>query len=108
MAGSTNVIELNDENFDAIVSKSEHPVLVDFGATWCGPCKALAPIVDKLADENVGKYKVCKVDIDEAPKVTAKFGVRGVPTILVFKNGEKSAQHVGVTNKENLLKMLGG
>jgi thioredoxin 1 len=105
---SGNVIELNDENFDAEVSKSTQPVLVDFGATWCGPCKALAPVVEKLADETVGKYKVCKVDTDEAPKVSAKFGVRSVPTILVFKNGEKVAQHVGLTNKEKLLTMLGG
>jgi len=107
MAGS-NVIELNDSNFEAEVTKSTQPVLVDFGATWCGPCKALEPIVKKLADETVGKYKVCKIDIDDAPAITAKFGVRGVPTVLVFKNGERTGQHVGVTTKENLLKMLGG
>jgi thioredoxin 1 len=107
MAGS-NVIELNDENFDKEVGTSVQPVLVDFGATWCGPCKVLAPIVEKLADESVGKYKVCKVDIDEAPGITAKFGVRGVPTVIVFKGGQRAGQHVGVTNKENLLKMLEG
>lgn len=106
MAGN-NVIELNDTNFDSEVTTSDKPVLVDFGATWCGPCKVLAPIVEKLADEFAGKYKVCKVDIDEAPTVTAKFGIRGVPTVLVFKNGQKTGQHVGVTNKETLLKMLG-
>jgi thioredoxin 1 len=106
MAGN-NVIELNDANFDNEIKASDKPVLVDFGATWCGPCKILAPIVEKLADEYAGKYKVCKVDIDEAPTVTAKFGIRGVPTVLVFKNGEKTGQHVGVTNKETLLKMLG-
>ena len=107
MAGS-NVIVLTDENFDAEVSKSEQPVLVDFGATWCGPCKALSPIVDKLADETVGKFKICKVDIDDAPKVTAKYGVKGVPTVIVFKKGERAAQHVGLTNKDKLLQMLGG
>jgi thioredoxin 1 len=106
MAGK-NVIELNDSNFDNEVATSDKPVLVDFGATWCSPCKVLAPIVEKLADEYAGKFKVCKVDIDEAPTVTAKFGIRGVPTVLVFKNGEKTGQHVGVTNKETLLKMLG-
>jgi thioredoxin 1 len=105
MAGN-NVIELNDANFDKEVNASDKPVLVDFGATWCGPCKILAPIVEKLADEFAGKYKVCKVDIDEAPTVAAKFGINGVPTVLVFKNGQKTGQHVGVTNKETLLKML--
>lgn len=108
MSGSNNVIDLTDANFDEVVNKSANPVLVDFGATWCGPCKALAPVVDKLADENVGKYTVCKVDIDEAPGITAKFGVMSVPTLIVFKNGAQAAQHVGVTNKEKLLKMLGG
>jgi thioredoxin 1 len=105
MAGK-NVIELNDGNFDAEI-KGDQPVLVDFSATWCGPCKILTPIVEKIADEFAGKYKICKVDIDESPSVAAKFGIRGVPTVLVFKNGEKTSQHVGVTNKETLLKMLG-
>ncbi len=105
MAGK-NVIELNDGNFDTEI-KGDQPVLVDFSATWCGPCKILTPIVEKIADEFAGKYKICKVDIDESPSITAKFGIRGVPTVLVFKNGEKTGQHVGVTNKETLLKMLG-
>jgi thioredoxin 1 len=107
MAGK-NVIELTDENFDTEVTSSPIPVLVDFTATWCGPCKMLAPIVEKIADENVGKYKVAKLDIDDAPKVTQRFGVRSVPTILVFKGGEKKGQHVGVTNKEALIKLLEG
>ncbi len=106
MAGK-NVIEINDQNFDSEVLKSDVPVLVDFSATWCGPCKVLAPIVEKLADESVGKFKVGKIDIDESPATTTKFGVRGVPTVIVFKKGEKSGQHVGVTNKETLLKLLG-
>lgn len=101
-----NVITVRDDNFEAEVMKSTSPVLVDFTATWCGPCKMLSPIVDKIADETVGKYKVAKVDIDECPKVTARFGIRGVPTVMVFKNGEKRGQHVGVTNKETLLKLL--
>ncbi len=106
MAGSKNVIEVNDSNFESEVLKADRPVLVDFGATWCGPCKALAPIVDKIADENVGKVKVAKVDIDDSPGVAQKYGIRGVPTVLVFKSGEKKAQHVGLTTKENLLKLL--
>jgi thioredoxin 1 len=107
MAGK-NVIDLNDQNFETEVLKSDVPVLVDFGATWCGPCKVLAPIVDKLAEEFVGKFKVGKVDIDESPTTTAKFGIRGVPTVIVFKAGQKSGQHVGVTNKETLVKLLTG
>jgi thioredoxin 1 len=107
MAGK-NVLELNDTNFDSEVIKSEQPVLVDFSATWCGPCKVLTPIVEKLADECVGQFKVGKIDIDESPNVTAKFGIRGVPTVIVFKKGEKAGQHVGVTNKETLLKLLNG
>jgi thioredoxin 1 len=104
MAGK--VIELTDTNFDTEVLKSTEPVLVDFTATWCGPCKALAPVVEKLAEESGGKFKVGKLDIDEAPDVTKRYGVRGVPTVLVFKGGEKVDQHVGVTNRETLLKML--
>lgn len=107
MAGK-NIIELTDSNFDQEVLKSSEPVLVDFTATWCGPCKMLAPIVEKVADETVGKYKVGKLDIDDAPSITQRYGIRGVPTVLVFKNGEKVGQHVGVTNKETLLKLLGG
>ena len=84
-----NVIDVSDSNFDAEVLKSESPVLVDFTATWCGPCKQLAPVVEKIADENVGKYKVAKVDIDDCPSITQKYGVRGVPTVMVFKGGEK-------------------
>lgn len=107
MAGK-NIIHLSDANFDAEVLKSSVPVLVDFTATWCGPCKVLAPIVENLADEFEGQYKVAKLDIDEAPETTKRYGVRGVPTVIVFKNGEKATQHVGVTNKETLVKLLQG
>lgn len=105
MAGK-NIIELTDDNFDAEVMQSSVPVLVDFTATWCGPCKVLAPVVEQLADEFAGTYKVGKLDIDDAPEVTKKFGVRGVPTVMVFAGGERKGQHVGVTNKETLLKLL--
>lgn len=105
--GGANVLEINDLNFDAEVLKSSVPFLLDFSATWCGPCKVLSPIVDKLADELQGKVRVGKVDIDDSPGVTAKFGIRGVPTVLVFKAGQESGRHVGVTNKETLVKMLG-
>lgn len=103
-----NVIDLSDASFDQEVLKADKPVLVDFTATWCGPCKMLAPIVEKIADENVGKYKIAKLDIDDNPGITARYGVRGVPTVMVFKGGQKAGQHVGVTNKETLIKLLEG
>jgi thioredoxin 1 len=105
--GGANVLEINDLNFETEVLKSSVPFLLDFSATWCGPCKVLSPIVDKLADEFQGKVRVGKVDIDDSPAVTAKFGIRGVPTVLVFKAGQESGRHVGVTNKDTLVKMLG-
>lgn len=106
MASGKNVIEVTDANFQSEVADSSIPVLVDFSATWCGPCKQLAPIVEKLADEGVGKYKVVAIDIDDSPAVTQKFGVRGVPTVMVFKGGKVVGQHVGLTNKDTLTKLL--
>ena len=106
MAGA-NVLEINDGNFDTEVLKADVPVLLDFSAVWCGPCKVLEPIVTKLADEYKGKVKVGKLDIDDSPGVASKFGIRGVPTVLIFKGGKESGRHVGVTNKETLLKLLG-
>jgi thioredoxin 1 len=106
--GTTNIAHFNDTNWDAEVIKSEVPVLVDFSAAWCGPCKTLAPIVEKLADELAGKVKVGKVDTDESPQTSAKYGVKSIPTVMVFVGGERKSQHVGMTNRENLLKLLGG
>jgi thioredoxin 1 len=107
MAGH-NVITLSDTTFDEVVLASEAPVLVDFTATWCGPCKQLTPIVEKLADETVGRFRVAKVDIDDCPGIARKFGIKSVPTVMVFKGGEKKAQHVGLTGKDALLKLLEG
>lgn len=107
MASSKNIKAFNEQNFETEVLSSDIPVLVDFTATWCGPCKALAPIVEKLADEFEGKVKVGKLDIDESPGVTAKYGVRGVPTVIVFKGGKKSGQHVGLTTRDKLVALLG-
>jgi thioredoxin 1 len=103
---SAKVTILNDQNFDQEVIKSSLPVVVDFTATWCGPCKALAPIIDQLAEELDGKVKVGKVDIDDAPGAAAKYGVRSVPTVLVFKNGERAAQSVGLTTKQRLVELI--
>ena len=106
MAGEENLVHLNDLNWEEEVTKSTVPVLVDFSAVWCGPCKQLSPIIQKLSDELVGKVKVGKLDIDESPATSAKFGIRGVPTVMVFVGGERKSQHVGLTNKENLLKLI--
>ena len=105
---SKNVLVLNDMNFESEIKGSDQPVLVDFTATWCGPCKMLAPIVDQVADEFTGKYKVAKVDIDDSPDTAARYGIRGVPTVMVFKGGKMVRQHVGLTNKQGLLNLLNG
>ena len=105
---SANVHVFNDMNFDTEVLKADAPVLVDFTATWCGPCKALAPIVDQVATELGGKVKVGKLDIDDSPVTASKFGIRGVPTLMVFKKGERAGQLVGLTTKQKILAMLQG
>jgi thioredoxin 1 len=104
---SANVREFNESNFEADVLKSDVPVLVDFTAAWCGPCKALAPIVDKIADDYQGRAKIGKLDIDESPSIARKYGIRSVPTVMVFIGGEKAGQHMGLTNRETLVKLLG-
>ena len=107
MAGK-NIRDFTHENFDSEVLQSDLPVLVDFTATWCGPCKALAPIIDQIAGDLDGKVKVGKLDVDDSPITAGKFGVRGVPTIMVFKNGQRAAQHVGLTTKAKLLELVNG
>lgn len=104
---SKNVHSLDDNNFDAEVLKTSGKVLVDFSATWCGPCKMLSPIVDKLADEFAGTLKVGKVDIDAAPGLAAKYSIRSVPTVLVFENGEQKASHIGLAQRDKLVKLAG-
>jgi thioredoxin 1 len=99
MAGSANVHSVNDLNFDSEVLKSDVPVLVDFTATWCGPCRTIAPFVDQLADQYAGKVKVTKLDIDDSPATPQKYGIRGVPTLMVFKGGQLVGQHVGAAPK---------
>jgi len=105
-AGDANLVHLNDLNWKEEVLDSTVPVLVDFSAVWCGPCKILSPIIQKLSDELAGKVKVGKLDIDESPTISAKYGIRGVPTVMVFVAGERKSQHVGLTSRENLLKLL--
>ena len=88
-------VHITEENFEAEVLKSELPVMVDFGATWCGPCRMIAPYMEQLSDEFAGKAVVAKVDVDECPGISAKYGIRNVPTVLIFKNGEVAEKHVG-------------
>lgn len=106
MAG--NVQEFTDSNFDADVLGSDIPVLVDFTAVWCAPCKAIAPTVAQLADEYQGKIKVGKLDIDYNPKAPTSYHVRGVPTLMVFKGGKVADQVMGAVNKRRLQAMLDG
>jgi thioredoxin 1 len=105
MAGK-NVHEFTSNNFESEVLKSDVPVLVDFTATWCGPCKALAPIVEKLADEFEGKVKVGKLDIDESQAIAAQYNVRSVPTVIVFRGGTPAGQQIGLANRDKLVKLL--
>lgn len=100
-----SVLELNLDNFNSEVLESDKPVLVDFYATWCGPCKIMSPVVDEIAEENAD-VKVCKLDVDEASYIAEQYGVQSIPTLLVFKNGDVSKGFVGVTPKESLVDAL--
>jgi thioredoxin 1 len=103
---SDAILEVTDANFDQEVLKSEQPVLIDFWAAWCGPCKALAPVVDEIAKSYQGKVKVAKMDVDRNTATPQRYGVRGIPTLLVFKGGQVQEQIVGYVPKETIEKAL--
>ena len=102
----SDLIHLTDTSFEEIIKNSNIPVLVDFSATWCGPCKMLAPIIEELASEFLGKVKVCKIDIDESPDSAQRLGVKGVPTVIIFNHGEKTDTLVGLTTKSKIRKLI--
>lgn len=102
----SKVVHVTDQSFEDDVLKAEHPVLVDYWATWCGPCKMIAPILDEVAGEYNGKLAVAKLDVDGNPGTATKYGIRGVPTLMLFKGGNVVAQHVGVLSKTQLTAFL--
>jgi thioredoxin 1 len=105
MAGA-NTQNFTDDSFDAEVLKSDVPVLVDFWAVWCGPCRIMAPVIDTIANEYAGKIKVGKLDVDHNPQAASRYQVRGIPTLLLFKNGSVVEQVVGAVGKDKVDEML--
>ena len=99
---------LNAKNFDDEVLKSDIPVLVDFWATWCGPCKMLAPTIARIAEEKTGVLKVCKLDVDEVPEIASKYRISSIPTLMLFENGQLKKTSIGVQPKAAIEAMLEG
>ncbi|MBA3565023.1 MAG: thioredoxin TrxA [Gammaproteobacteria bacterium] len=103
---SDHIVHTSDDRFEDDVLKSDQPVLLDFWAEWCGPCKMIAPILDELASEYEGKLRIAKLNIDENPNTPPRFGIRGIPTLMLFKNGNVEAQKVGALSKSQLAAFL--
>lgn len=96
-------IDMTDDNFDEVVSSSDVPVIVDFWAEWCGPCKQMAPHLEAVSEELAGKVKVAKINVEDHPMAPSKYGVRGMPTLMVFKEGKVAATHLGAMSKQAIL-----
>ena len=103
---SDNIVHTTDANFEQDVLQADRPVLVDYWAEWCGPCKMIAPILSEIADEYGEKIKICKIDIDANQGTPPKYGIRGIPTLMLFKNGEVEATKVGALSKSQLAAFL--
>jgi len=102
----SEIVHVSDDSFESDVLNSDVPVLVDYWAEWCGPCKMIAPILDEIAGTYAGKIKITKLNIDENPGTPPKFGIRGIPTLMLFKNGEVEATKVGALSKSQLTAFL--
>ena len=102
----SNAIDINDDNFDSEVIKSDKPVLIDFWAEWCGPCKQIGPVLEEISDEMKDQVVIAKHNIDEEPNAPTKYGVRGIPTMLLFKDGQLKATKVGATTKSNIVSWI--
>ncbi|MDR2212160.1 MAG: thioredoxin TrxA [Pseudomonadales bacterium] len=105
---SEHLTQVTDLSFEEEVLKAKGPVLVDFWAPWCGPCKMIAPILSELAEEYAGKIKVCKLDVEANPATSPKYNIKGIPTLIVFKNGEAAAKKVGAVSKTQLAAFIEG
>ena len=101
-----HIVHISDESFEEEVLQSERPVLIDYWAEWCGPCKMIAPVLDEIATEYSDRLKVVKLNIDENPQTPPKYGIRGIPTLMVFKNGQVEATKVGAVSKAQLTAFL--
>ena len=101
-----HIVHISDESFEEEVLQSEQPVLIDYWAEWCGPCKMIAPVLDEIANEYSDRLKVVKLNIDDNPQTPPKYGIRGIPTLMVFKNGQVEATKVGAVSKAQLTAFL--
>ena len=101
-----HIVHISDESFEEEVLQSEQPVLIDYWAEWCGPCKMIAPVLEEIATEYSDRLKVVKLNIDDNPKTPPKYGIRGIPTLMVFKNGQVEATKVGAVSKAQLTAFL--
>ena len=105
---SDSVLHVTDSNFDELVLKADAPVLVDYWAEWCGPCKMIAPVLDEISEEYSGKITVAKLNIDDNPATPSHYGVRGIPTLMLFKDGDVEATKVGALTKSQLTQFIDG